>query len=80
MLKNLKNKNWWVCSLVRAIKTFAQAMISNIGMTAVTLSEVPWLTVLSASALAALLSILTSLSGLPEVEHAEVSEDINGDN
>ena len=63
-------KNWkefMRAALIRAVRTFAQTAIATIGTTAV-ISEVNWLTVLSASALAALLSILTSLAtGLPEV-------------
>lgn len=58
---------WIKAAGIRAIKTFAQTMIATIGTTAV-LEEVNWLVVFSASALAALLSILTSVAGLPEVE------------
>lgn len=55
-------------ALMRAIRTFAQTAVATIGTTAL-LSEVDWLTVVSASALAALLSILTSVAtGLPEVD------------
>ena len=58
---------WIKAAGIRAIKTFAQTMIATIGTTAV-LEDVNWLVVFSASALAALLSILTSVAGLPEVE------------
>ena len=58
---------WWKAAGIRAIKTLAQTAIATIGTSAV-LSEVNWLAVASASALAAVLSILTSLAGLPEVE------------
>lgn len=58
---------WIKAAGIRAIKTFAQTMIATIGTTAA-LEEVNWLVVFSASALAALLSILTSVAGLPEVE------------
>ena len=58
---------WIKAASIRAIKTFAQTMIATIGTTAV-LEDVNWLVVFSASALAALLSILTSVAGLPEVE------------
>lgn len=58
---------WWKAALVRAVKTVAQTAVATIGTTAV-ISEVNWLVVLSASTLAGLLSILTSIGGLPEVE------------
>ena len=56
---------------IRALRTFAQAALAMIGTTAL-ISEVNWLQVLSASALAAVLSLLTSVAtGLPEVEQNE---------
>ena len=58
---------WAKAAGIRAIKTFAQTMIATIGTTAI-IEDVNWAVVLSASALAALLSILTSVAGLPEVE------------
>lgn len=61
------NKAWWRAALVRAVKTIAQTAIATIGTTAV-ISQVNWLIVLSASALAGILSMLTSIAGLPEVE------------
>lgn len=66
MLTNLKNSKWWKSALVRALKTVCQTAIALIGTSRV-IEEVSWLHVLSASALAGILSILTSLSGLPEV-------------
>ena len=65
------NKQFWKAALIRAVRTIAQTAIATIGTTAV-IEEVRWLTVLSASALAGLLSILTSIAtGLPEVENNE---------
>ena len=61
------NKNWWKAAGVRAIKTVAQTAVATIGTTAV-LSEVNWLAVASASVLAGILSLLTSVAGLPEVD------------
>lgn len=58
---------WIKAAAIRAIKTFAQTMIATIGTSAI-IEEVNWAVVLSASALAALLSVLTSVAGLPEVE------------
>lgn len=62
-----KTKKWIKASLVRAIKTIAQTAVAMIG-TATVFSEVNWLMILSGSLLAGLLSILTSVAGLPEVE------------
>lgn len=64
------NKKWLRASLIRAIRTVAQSAIANIG-TAVLLSEVNWPVVVSASLLAGLISLLMSISGLPEVEKEE---------
>lgn len=58
---------WWKAAGIRALKTLAQTAIATIGTSAV-LSEVNWVAVASASALAAILSLLTSLAGLPEVD------------
>lgn len=58
---------WLKCAGVRAIKTIAQTAVATIG-TATVFSEVNWLMILSSSLLAGLLSILTSIAGLPEVE------------
>lgn len=62
-----KWRNWWRAAGVRAVKTVAQAAIGTIGASAL-LSEVDWLVVASAAALAGVLSLLTSVAGLPEVE------------
>lgn len=62
------NRNWetWAkAAAVRAVKTVAQTAIATIGTSAV-LGEVNWLAVCSASALAGILSVLTSVAGLPE--------------
>ena len=60
------NKQWFIAAGIRALKTFAQTAIATIG-TATVLGGVDWLMVGSASVLAALLSVLTSIVGLPEV-------------
>lgn len=58
-------KKWLKCALIRAIRTMAQSAIAMIG-TSVVLSEVNWTMVLSATILSGILSILTSIGGLPE--------------
>lgn len=60
-------KAWFKAAAVRAVKTLAQTAVATIG-TAAVLGEVDWVMVASASALAAVLSLLTSVAGLPEVE------------
>lgn len=62
-----KYKNWFKCAGIRAIKTVAQTAVATIG-TSVAMGEVKWLMVGSASLLAGILSLLTSVAGLPEVE------------
>lgn len=62
------NKNFWVAAGIRALRTFCQTAVATIGTSAL-ISEVNWLAVGSASALAAILSLLTSIAtGLPEVD------------
>lgn len=63
-------KTWLKAAGVRALKTVAQTAIATIG-TSVVISEVNWLIVGSASLLAGILSILTSIAGLPEVPEKE---------
>lgn len=60
------NKKWLKAAGIRAIKTVAQTFVASIG-TAMVLQDVNWIMVLSASALAGILSIGTSIGGLPEV-------------
>ena len=68
---SMKNKSYWVNWVkkagIRAVKTVAQAAIAGIG-TAAAMGQVDWKYVLSASVLAGVLSVLTSVAGLPEVE------------
>ncbi|WP_233131275.1 holin [Ileibacterium valens] len=64
-----KTKIWIKAAAVRAIKTVAQTAVGVIGASAL-ITEVDFLVVLSASALAGLVSLLTSVAGLPEVENA----------
>lgn len=62
-MKNLKL--WLKCAGVRAVKTIAQTAVGVIGASAL-ISEVNWVTVISAAALAGVISMLTSIAGLPE--------------
>ena len=63
-------KSWLKCAGMRAIKTVAQTAVSLIGVGAV-MSDVDWAMVGSASLLAGILSLLTSVAGLPEINESE---------
>lgn len=60
-------KKWIKAAGIRALKTIAQTAVATIG-TSVVISEVNWVSVVSASLLAGVLSLLTSVAGLPELE------------
>lgn len=66
-MKTVFTKSWFKAAIVRAIKTVAQTAVATIG-TAAALGEVDWIMVASASALAGVLSIATSVAGLPEIK------------
>lgn len=67
----MKNKEYWInwikAAAVRAVKTVAQTAIATIG-TSAAIGEVNWIMVGSAALLAGILSVLTSVAGLPEVK------------
>lgn len=60
-------KKWFKAAGIRAIKTIAQTAVATIG-TSVAMGDVNWVTVASASVLAGILSLLTSIAGLPEIK------------
>ena len=62
-----KSKKWLKAAGIRAIKTLAQTAVATIGTSAI-LSAVDWKVVVSASILSGILSLLTSVAGIPEVE------------
>ena len=64
---NRKEKKWMMAAGIRAVKTVAQTAAATIGTTAL-MSDVDWKIVVSTSMLSGILSLLTSVAGLPEVE------------
>lgn len=63
----MMNKKWFKAAGIRALKTVAQTAIATIGTSAM-LSDVNWVAVVSTAAVAGILSLLTSLAGLPEAQ------------
>lgn len=68
-------KAWVKAAGIRAIKTMAQTAIATIGTSAVILSDINWLHIASAAVLGGVLSLLTSIAGLPEVDESETGEE-----
>lgn len=67
---SVDTKEWWKAATVRAIKTVAQTAVATIG-TAAAMGAVDWKMVVSASALSGVISVLTSVAGIPEVKVEE---------
>ena len=76
-MKYLTSTEWWQASLIRALKTICQTLIAMIG-TSQLIEQVDWKVVASSAILAGVLSILTSLAGLPEVDTEETQNQIGG--
>ena len=72
------NVRWWKAAGIRAIRTFFQTFAASIGSSAL-IESINWQLVFSASALAAILSLATSLAGLPELELTDEAEGIDDD-
>lgn len=70
---NSKIKSWMKAAGVRAIKTIAQTAVATIG-TAAVLGDVNWVMVVSAAVLSGILSLLTSIAGLPELKDGASNE------
>lgn len=68
---SVSTKEWWKAAGVRAIKTIAQAAIGAIGAGTM-ISSIDWKVVVSTAIVAGILSLLTSVAGIPEVESKEV--------
>lgn len=64
-------KSWIKAAGIRAIKTWCQAFIALVPTTAVIISDVNWTVCLSGATLAAVISLVTSIAGLPELEEGE---------
>lgn len=67
-MKNVFTKDWFHASMVRSLKTIAQTAVSMLTGNMVGIVDVDWLAVLSVSAMAGVVSLLTSVAGLPEVK------------
>ena len=71
-------KAWLKAAVIRALRTVAQTAIATIG-TAALIQEVNWIAVLSASALAGIVSLLMAVAGLPEVKEEALLEEKEGE-
>lgn len=66
-MNKIFTREWWAAAGIRAVKTIAQSAAAAIGVSA-TMGEVDWLRVGSTALLAGVLSMLTSIAGLPEID------------
>lgn len=75
-MKKIFTKKWFAATAIRMIRTFAQAFLAAVPTTAVTLGEVNWLMAASTACVAAILSFVTALAGLPEVPEDDLIDEI----
>ena len=68
-MKTINWKTWAKAALIRAVRTFAEAMLAYIGTGALVLGDVNWLAAISAGGFGFITAILLALTGLPEAEH-----------
>lgn len=66
-MENLFSKQWWKCAIVRMLKTMAQTMLAMIPVGA-SITQIGWFEVIGTALLAGILSLVTSIAGLPEVK------------
>lgn len=66
-MNKLWSKDWWKAAGTRAIKTFAQTFVGSVAV-GMAISDINWLTVASVAAAASVLSLMTSIAGLPEIK------------
>jgi len=74
-MKNTNWKTWAKAAIIRAIRTFAEAMLAYIGTGALVLGDVNWLAALSAGGFGFITAVLLALTGLPEAEIEQIKED-----
>jgi len=74
-MKNTNWKTWAKAAIIRAIRTFAEAMLAYIGTGALVLGDVNWLAALSAGGFGFITAVLLALTGLPEAEIEQIKKD-----
>ena len=67
-MKNVFTKRWFCAALVRSVRTFSQALVTLIGSDMINIVDLDWVKMLGIAATMAVVSLLTSIAGLPEVE------------
>lgn len=77
-MSNRDWKKWFRAAGIRAVKTMLQTVIATMG-TSVVLSDINWSVVLSSAVLAGILSLLTSISGLPELQEAGTANEVTAE-
>lgn len=73
-MNKLLSKEWWQAAGTRAIKTFAQTFVGSITV-GMAISDINWLTVTSVAGVSAILSLCTSIAGLPEIKEKKEDEE-----